>query len=125
MARFLYLLGLLQLLVTTSGKAQLFFEAEKVEDAQVKVFNVDNPNDADFYIFFVNTREEVTKIGFWMEVATAKEAQVKLIFVDDEKQADFKVCAVDDSSKAGWRNSNDPRKKLLNLDPPDSTAALH
>ncbi|HUW04979.1 MAG TPA: DUF6150 family protein [Williamwhitmania sp.] len=122
MARFLFPLGLLLFLVTTSGKAQLFFEADKVEDAQVKVFNVDNPDDADFYIYFVNTKEEVTKIGFWMEVETAKEAQVKIIFVDDEKQADFKVCAVDDSSKAGWKNLYDPRKSLLNLNPPDSTA---
>ncbi len=121
MARFLLFLGLLLLLVTSSGKAQLFFEVDKVEDAQVKVFNVDNPDDADFYIYFVNTKEEVTKIGFWMEVETAKEAQVRLIFVDDEKQADFKVCAVDDSSKAGWKNSEDIRKSMLNLNPPDTT----
>jgi hypothetical protein len=118
MARFLLSLGLLLLLVTTSGKSQLFFEVEKVEDAQVKVFNVDKAEDADFYIYFVNTKEEVTKIGLWMEVETTKEAQIQLIFVDDEKLADFKVCAVDDSSKAGWKNSNDPRKHLLNLSPP-------
>ena len=116
MARILLLLGLLLFFAPIRGKAQLFFVTETIDQAKVKVFNVDTPEQADLLVFFVNTKPEVTKIGLWMEVETAPEAQVLIIFVDDEKLADIKICIVEDAAKAGWRN--EAKKDLLNLDPP-------
>lgn len=116
MARILLLLGLLLFLAPLSGRAQLFFETETVEQAKVKIFNVDTPEQADLLVCFVFTKAEVTKVGLWMEVETEPEAQALIIFVDDEKLADIKICIVEEAAKAGWRN--EAKKGLLNIDPP-------
>ncbi len=115
MARILLLIGLLLLLSPLVGKAQLFFQVEKVEQAKVKIFNVDTPELADLLVFFVYTKPEVTKVGIWMQVETEPEAQALIIFVDDEKLADIKICIVEDIAQAGWRN--EAKKDLLNIDP--------
>jgi hypothetical protein len=101
------------LLTNFKGWSQRFFEVSTIDSASVKVWAVDKPEDADLLVYFVYEAKDVTKVGYWMEVATPKEAQVLLIFVDDENLANLRICLVDYPEQAGWRNEK--KKDLLKL----------
>ncbi len=104
------------LLLTNQGFAQKFFETERVEDAQVKIFAVDDPKDAELLVFFVYEAKDVTKTGIWMEVDDPKLADVLIIFVDEEKDADLKIWLVDTFEESKW--INEKKKSLLKIKPP-------
>ena len=97
-----------------SGWAQRFYEVGTIDSAKVKVWAVDAPEQADLLVYFVYEAKDVTKVGYWMEVATPKEAQVLLIFVDDENLANLRIFLVDAPEQAGWRN--EAKKDLLKLE---------
>jgi hypothetical protein len=102
------------LLVASKGYSQRYFEVSTVDSAQVKVFPVDKPEDADLLVFYVYDAKDVTKIGLWMQVSNKKEANFFLIFVDDEKLSNLKICLVDAAEQAGLKNES--KKELLKLE---------
>jgi len=104
MYRFCFLLLFISL--TSTGHAQRYFEVSTVDSAQVKVYPVDKPEDADLLVFYVYEAKDVTKVGLWMQVANKKEANFFLIFVDDEKQANIKIYLVDAAEQAGLKNES-------------------
>ncbi len=103
------------LLCQLPASAQKFFETERVEDAQVKIYAVDDPKDADLLVFFVYEEKDITKTGIWMEVDDPKLADVLLIFVDDEKDSDLKIWLVDTFQESRW--VNEKKKHLLKITP--------
>ncbi len=105
MNRFCLLLFLLFALAFR-GQAQRYFEVSTIDSAQVKVFPVDKPEDADLLVFYVYEAKDVTKVGLWLQVTTKKEANFFLIFVDDEKQANIKIYLVDAAEQAGLKNES-------------------
>lgn len=105
---------LLLIALSKSGFSQKFFEVEKIEDAKVKVYAVDDPKDADLFFCIVYDEKEITKVGIMMEVAEPKEAQITLIFVDDPKQADIMVWLVDTPADVVWKNPE--KKKFIVVD---------
>ncbi|HCT31049.1 MAG TPA: hypothetical protein DIW31_10035 [Bacteroidales bacterium] len=92
--------------LTFRGQAQRYFEVSTIDSAQVKVYPVDKPEDADLLVFYVYEAKDVTKIGLWMQVSTKKEANFFLIFVDDENQANIKIFLVDAADQAGLKNES-------------------
>ncbi len=114
MNRCWYLIIVVLLFLTKNGLGQKFYEVSTLDSAKVKVYAVDVLEQADLLVYFVYEAKDVTKVGFWMEVPTAKEAQVLIIFVDEEKQADLKIFLVDAPEQAGWRNES--KKDLLKLE---------
>ena len=109
-----FFITLLFACIARCGFAQKFYEVSTLDSAKVKVWAVDTPEQADLLVYFVYEAKDVTKVGYWMEVPTAKEAQVWIIFVDDEKLANLKICLVDAPEQAGWRNES--KKELLKLE---------
>lgn len=113
MYRFCFLLFLF-ISLTIRGQAQRYYEVSTIDSAQVKVFAVDKPEDADLLVFFVYEAKDVTKVGYWMQVTTKKEANFFLIFVDDEKLANLKIMLVDAADQAVLKNES--KKELLKMD---------
>jgi len=109
-----WLLAIVFFCLANCSLAQRFYEVSTLDSAKVKVYAVDTPEQADLLVYFVYEAKDVTKVGFWMEVPTAKEAQVLIIFVDEENLSDLKICLVDAPEQAGWRNES--KKGLLKLE---------
>lgn len=107
------LLTLVAILLAEITFAQKFFEVEKVEDAQVKFYAVDDPKDADLLFCIIYEEQLITKTGIMMEVETPKEAQVLIIFVDDPALADIKVWLVEKPEEVVWKNES--KRKLLSV----------
>ncbi|RPH32997.1 MAG: hypothetical protein EHM93_06695 [Bacteroidales bacterium] len=105
MHRFCFLLFLF-ISLTFSSWAQRYYEVSTIDSAQVKVYAVDKPEDADLLVFFVYEAKDVTKVGYWMQVVNKKEANFLLIFVDDEKLSNIKICLVDAPEQAGLKNES-------------------
>ena len=101
-------------LISLRGIAQKYFEVSTVDSAQVRVFPVDKPEDADLLVFYVYEVKDVTKIGLWMQVTNKKDANFFLIFVDDEKLANIKICLVDAPEQAILKNES--KKVLLKME---------
>lgn len=102
-------------LITTlaaSGMAngQKFFEVETIEQAQAKIFFVEDENVCDLKVWFVYEEAHVTGPGLWMEVPEETQADIKIIFVDDIEQCDMTICMGLNDTEAGWLNEE---KKLL------------
>lgn len=100
--------------LTYKAQAQKYYEVSTIDSAQVKVFAVDTPEQADLLVFFVYEAKDVTKVGYWMQVSTKKEANMLLIFVDDEKNSNIKICLVDSPDQAGLKNES--KKDLFKLE---------
>jgi len=100
--------------LTFKVQAQRYFEVSTVDSAQIKVFPVDKPEDADLLVFYVYEIKDVTKIGLWMQVSDKKLANFYLIFVDDEKISNLKIYLVDSPEQAVLKNES--KKDLLKLD---------
>lgn len=113
MDRFWFLLFLFFTLAI-KGQAQKYFEVSTIDSAQVKVYAVDTPEQADLLVFFVYEAKDVTKVGYWMQVTTKKEANFLLIFVDDEKLSNIKICLVDSPEQAGLKNES--KKEMFKLE---------
>lgn len=102
------------LCLTVKVQAQRYFEVSTIDSAQVKVFPVDKPEDADLLVFYVYEDKDVTKVGLWMQVSDKKLANFFLIFVDDEKLSNLKIFLVDAPEQAILKNES--KKELLKLD---------
>ncbi len=100
--------------LTNNAQAQKYYEVSTIDSAQVKVFAVDKPEQADLLVFFVYEAKDVTKVGYWMQVSTKKEANMLLIFVDAEKDSNIKICLVDSPDQAGLKNES--KKELFKLE---------
>jgi hypothetical protein len=99
----LALLGLL-LFQGVSVYSQTFYEVDTPEEAQVKLWFVEDESQCDLRVSFVYDPKEANKTGHWCEVPTPEEADVKTIFVDDPALADLNLCMTMNSAKAGWLN---------------------
>ena len=62
------------------GYSQKIYQADSAEEATVKVFAVENPEDADLWVCFVWEEKEITRTGLWMDMRFAHEADV-IIFL--------------------------------------------
>jgi hypothetical protein len=113
MNRFWFLL-LCMFFLTVKGQAQKYFEVSTIDSAQVRVFPVDSPEQADLLVFYVYEEKDVTKIGLWMQLTAKKDANMLLIFVDDEKDSNLKIYLVDSAEQAGLKNET--KKDLLKLE---------
>jgi hypothetical protein len=100
-----------------TGYCQKVYQADSPEEAQVKVFAVEEPQDADIWVCFVWEEEEITRTGLWMDMRFAKDADVIIFFVDEEKQADLKIWLVDTPEESKW--INEKKKPLLNRKKPN------
>ena len=109
-----WFLLLCMIFLTNKGQAQKYFEVSTIDSAQVKVYAVDTPEQADLLVFFVYEAKDVTKVGYWMQVTTKKEANFLLIFVDDEKLSNIKICLVDSPEQAGLKNES--KKEMFKLE---------
>ncbi len=105
---------LCMLFLTYQGRAQRYYEVSTIDSAQVKVYPVDKPEDADLLVFYVYEAKDVTKVGYWMQVSNKKEANFFLIFVDDQKLSNLKICLVDSPDQAGLKNES--KKDLLKME---------
>lgn len=114
--RFLSILALIVPLDFGFSFAQKIYQADSPEEASVKVFAVDEPNQADLWVCFVWEESEVTRTGLWMDMRFAREADVIIFFVDEEKDANLKIWLVDTIEESKW--INEKKKNLLQLKPP-------
>jgi hypothetical protein len=96
-----------------SGYGQKIFQADSGKEAQVKVFAVEEPNEADLWVCFVWNESELTKTGLWMDMRFAHEADVIIFFVDEEKESDLKIWLVDTPQESKWLTPD--KRKLLAL----------
>ncbi len=101
----------------TNGFSQKIFQADLAEEAQVKIYAVDEPDDADLWVCFVWEEAELTKTGLWMDMRFTHEADVVVFFVDEEKEADLKIWLVDTPQESKWLNPN-KQKLLTTKEPP-------
>jgi hypothetical protein len=94
-----------------SSFAQKIFQADSAKEAQVKVYAVDDPNQADLWVCFVWDSKEITRTGLWMDMRFAHEADVIIFFVDEEKESDLKIWLVDTPQESKWLSAN--KRRLL------------
>ncbi len=92
------------------ANAQKFFEVETIEQAQAKIFFVEDENVCDLKVWFVYEEAHITGPGIWMEVPEIAQADIKIIFVDDIEQSDITICMGLNDTEAGWLNEE---KKII------------
>jgi len=97
----------------TLGYGQKIYQGDSPEEAQVKVFAVDEPEYADLWVCFVWEERELTRTGLWMDMRFPHEAEIIIFFVDEEEEADLKIWLVDTIEESKWINEN--KKKLLTI----------
>ncbi|PKP39137.1 MAG: hypothetical protein CVT98_03090 [Bacteroidetes bacterium HGW-Bacteroidetes-15] len=95
------------------GYSQKIFQADSPAEAQVKVFAVEDPDEADLWVCFVWEEVELTRTGLWMDMRFAHEADVIIFFVDEEKGSDLKIWLVDTIEESKWIKNE--KKKLLSI----------
>lgn len=97
----------------STGFAQKIFQAESVANATIKVYPVEEPDNADLWVCFVWDEAEITRTGLWMDMRFDHEADVIIFFVDDESQADLKIWLVDTPEESKWLDHS--KKNLLSI----------
>jgi hypothetical protein len=102
----------------TSGYAQKIFQAQSAEEASVKVYPVEEPDNADLWVCFVWDEAEITRTGLWMDMRFDHEADVIIFFVDDESQADLKIWLVDTPDESKWLDQSKKNLLSINKKPP-------
>jgi hypothetical protein len=108
---------LLVLTLTVSlGYSQKIFQADSAEEAQIKIFPVEEPDDADLWVCFIWEEAELTRTGLWMDMRFAHEADVIIFFVETEEESDLKIWLVDSAEESKWLNEG--KKKLLTIKEP-------
>lgn len=113
MSMFRFVIIVLLSLTVTFGFGQKIYQGNSANEAQIKVFAVDEPNDADLWVCFVWEEEELTRTGLWMDMRFPKDADIIIFFVDEEKEADLKIWLVDTVEESKWLNEK--KKSLLTL----------
>jgi hypothetical protein len=83
---------------------QKIYQAESAQEAQIKVYPADEPDQADLWVCFVWDESEITRTGLWMDMRFSHEADVIIFFVDEEEEADIKIWLVDSSEESKWIN---------------------
>jgi hypothetical protein len=109
----LTLIAVLLTLLAHASFGQKIFQADFAEEASVKVYPVDEPDQADLWVCFVWEEEELTRTGLWMDMRYDHEADIIIFFVDDESQSDLKIWLVDTPEESKWLNES--KKKLLEI----------
>lgn len=89
---------------------QLFFEVDSIQDAELKVFYVEDEANCDIKVCFVYTEEEAQLEAHWCEIAEPEKADIKIIFVDDPALADLNLCMAFDCAEAKWLKEEKKRK---------------
>lgn len=110
MQKFIFILFLL-VGFTKVSVAQTFFEVDSIQDAEVKVYYVEDEAECDLKICFVYTAEEARETAHWCEVGDPNAADIKIIFVDTPELADLKLCVAFDPKEAKWLKE-EVRKKF-------------
>jgi hypothetical protein len=95
------------------GFGQKIYQGDSAKEAQVKVFAVEEPEEADLWVCFVWEEEELTRTGLWMDMRYPHEAEIIIFFVDEESEADLKIWLVDTIEESKWLNEK--KKNLLAL----------
>jgi hypothetical protein len=67
-----WILLIFVIIFVSRSQAQKYYEVSTIDSAQVRVFAVDKPEQADLLVFFVYEAKDVTKIGYWMQVSNKK-----------------------------------------------------
>lgn len=93
------------------GFGQKIFQADGPERATVRIFAVDEPEDADLWVCFVWEEHELTRSGLWMDMQYEHEAEVVVLFVDEEEESNLKIWLVDTPEESKWLNEK--KKHLL------------
>lgn len=117
MVRFLIALIIFSFLSIVNCHAQKIYQADDIQNASVKVFAVDEPDQADLWVCFVWDEAEITKTGLWMDMRFSHEADVIIFFVDEEENSDLKIWLVDTIEESKWLNES--KKHLLKLKEPE------
>ena len=115
--RALPLIALFVLINFSLGYAQKIFQADSPDEASVRVFAVEEPEQADLWVCFVWEESEITRTGLWMDMRFSREADVIIYFVDEEKDANLKIWLVDTIEESKW--INDAKKSLLQIKSPE------
>lgn len=124
--RTLFYIGIAKKLVIAAGlavygclnaDAQIIFEVEDPELADVKVYYTSNPFEADLFVK-TSSDPHMAKAdenrGIWYFTMNPEEADVKLFFTDYGSQADFKVYFTPSVRQAGWKKPS--KRRLLYTD---------
>lgn len=111
MPRKLLILSLLIITYIGTSHGQKFFEVETIDQAQAKIFYVEDEKVCDLKVWFVYEEAQITGPGLWMEVPEENQADIKIIFVDDIEQSDMTICMGLNETEAGWLNEG--KKALL------------
>ncbi len=93
-----------------SAIAQTFFEVDLPEQADVKLYFVDDENTCDLKVWFVYDTVSITGPGLWMEIYEEEKADIKILFMDDPALADMTICMGMGANEAGWLKEE---KKVL------------
>ena len=102
------------LILSNLAQAQKFYQAETLEEAQLKLYPVEDPKDAELLFSIIYDEKQITKVGIMMQVETPKEAQIIIIFVDDPADAAIKVWLVDTPEEVKWIDES--KKKYLKIE---------
>ncbi len=94
-----------------SASGQTFFEVDLPEQADVKLFFVDDENTCDLKVWFVYDTTSITGPGLWMEIYEEEKADIKILFMDDPALADMTICMGMGANEAGWLKEE--KKALL------------
>jgi hypothetical protein len=95
---------------------QKIYQGDSASEAQVKVFAVDEPEEADIWVCFVWEEKELTRTGLWMDMRYPHEAEIIIFFVEEESEADLKIWLVDTIEESKWLNEK--KKNLLTVKKP-------
>ena len=117
MVRLLAAITLIIFLSIVNSHAQKIYQADDIQNASVKVFAVDEAEQADLWVCFVWEESEITRTGLWMDMRFSHEADVIIFFVDEEENADLKIWLVDTAQESKWLNES--KKNLLKLKEPE------
>ena len=102
---------LILLIIThLSAIGQTFFEVDLPEQADVKLYFVDDENTCDLKVWFVYDTASITGPGLWMEIYEEEKADIKILFMDDPALADMTICMGMGANEAGWLKEE---KKVL------------
>lgn len=103
----------LALFIIGSINAQSLFNVSEQNQPDVKLFVVDDPNQADLNVHEVRSADKAkSNDGIWFFTKNIDQAEKKVCFVKKENQADLKIYFVSNQNEAGWRNES--KKSLLN-----------
>jgi Flp pilus assembly CpaE family ATPase len=93
---------ILLLLLPTLGTAQKIRVVQSCNDADVRVYETTNHNDADLLVYKVGHNEAKGNRGLWR--LSVSEGDIKVCFTRSHNDAEVLIYFTDRESEAGWRN---------------------